>query len=49
MKKAILFFLFGILLVSISGCNTIAGFGKDIDPFWQQAKQADDWLQKNAW
>jgi len=41
-KKAALFFMFIVFIVTVSGCETAKGAVKAL-------KNADEWVQKNLW
>ena len=56
MRNLILGLLFFVFLVSISGCQTVAGVGAvgkglagDAYDAWQAIERADEWFKENYW
>ena len=38
-----------IILVFASGCHTVEGASKGAQQDYEDAKKADEWMQKNLW
>ena len=38
-----------LLLVVLSGCETVKGAAEGFCRDWQNAKKVDDWMRKNLW
>ncbi|MDD4938717.1 MAG: hypothetical protein PHI60_00965 [Candidatus Omnitrophica bacterium] len=60
LKKAVLFFMPTIFLISILGCETTKAVKMDldsvgrslssgVDAVWQALEEADYWVQRNLW
>ena len=38
-----------LLLIVLSGCETVKGAAQGLSKDWQTAKKADNWLRENLW